>query len=186
MRKLVVTENVTVDGVIDAEGDWFTPSGPDELQDMLEVENRLRASADALLVGRVTFEEFRSYWPHQLEEDRSGVARYLDNVQKYVVSGTLSDPEWKNSTVLARDMRQEVEALKQREGGDIVVTGSISLVHGLQEADLVGEYRLFVYPVVLGRGRLLFGDKTRRLALELVECHSFQSGVSLLRYRLRR
>jgi dihydrofolate reductase len=183
-RQLIVTENVTVDSVIDADGDWFVPSGsqdPREVAEMREVEERLRATADALLVGRRTFEAFRAYWPQQTD-DPSGVADYLDRVDKYVVSSSLGEPGWDGTTVLRGDAVDEAARLKDRAGGDIVVTGSISLVHALNRTDLVDEYRLFVYPVALGTGRRLFdGPPTPRL--DLVESHAFSSGVVLLRYR---
>ncbi len=108
-------------------------------------------------MGRRTFVDLRGYWPKQTD-DPTGITDYLNRVQKYVVSSTLTDPEWENSTVLAGDPVKEVRALKQQPGQDIVVTGSITLCHTLIEAGLVDEYRLFVYPVVQGRGRRLFPD----------------------------
>ena len=113
MRKLVVTENVTLDGVIDASEGWFAPAG-DEGVDQSDINEALRAqaeAADALLLGRVTFEEFRGYWPLQTD-DETGVTEYLNNVSKYVVSGTMKDPEWERSTVLSGDLEQNVRELK--------------------------------------------------------------------------
>jgi dihydrofolate reductase len=183
-RDLIVTENITVDSVIDASGDWFVPSGsqdPEQVAEMRTIEERLRATADALLVGRRTFEAFRAYWP-QRTDDPSGVAAYLDRVDKYVLSATLDTPGWDGTTILRGDLEEEVKELKARQGSDIVVTGSISVVHALNQTDLVDEYRLFVYPVVLGTGLRLFdGPPNRRL--ELVETHAFSSGVVLLRCR---
>ena len=184
-RDLIVTENITVDSVIDATGDWFVPSGsekPEHVAEMREVEEPLRATADALLVGRLTFEAFRGYWP-QRTDDTTGVTAYLNRVDKYVVSSTLEEPGWEGTTVLRGDIADEVAALKDRRGGDIVTTGSITLVHALGQAGLVDEYRLFVYPVVLGEGRRLFDGPPQRHELELVETHAFTSGVVLLRYR---
>jgi dihydrofolate reductase len=184
-RDLIVTENITVDSVIDATGDWFVPSGseePEHVAEMREVEERLRATADALLVGRLTFEAFRGYWPRQTD-DTTGVTEYLNRVDKYVISSTLEEPEWAGTTVLRGDVADEVAALKDRQGGDIVTTGSIMLVHALGRVGLVDEYRLFVYPVVLGEGRRLFDGSAERHDLELVETHAFTSGVVLLRYR---
>jgi dihydrofolate reductase len=187
-RDLIVTENITVDSVIDATGDWFVPSGsedPDHVAEMREVEERFRAAADALLVGRLTFEAFRGYWPRQTD-DTSGVTEYLNRVDKYVISSTLEEPGWEGTTVLRGDVADEVAALKDRRGGDIVTTGSITLVHALGRAVLVDEYRLFVYPVVLGEGRRLFDGLADRHELELVETHTFTSGIVLLRYRASR
>jgi dihydrofolate reductase len=158
-RKLIVTENVTVDSVIDADGGWFVPSGAEDpagIEEMRQVEEELRATADALLIGRQTFEEFRGYWP--LQTDDTGVAGYINAVQKYVVSATFEDPGWEPTTILRGDLAEEVSALKAADGGDIVVTGSVSLVHSLNRTDLVDEYRLFVYPTVMGEGRTLFAE----------------------------
>jgi dihydrofolate reductase len=108
-------------------------------------------------VGRRTFEDMRGYWP-QLSDDPTGISDYLNRLQKYVVSSTMTDPQWQNSTVLSGDPVEEVRALREQPGQDIVVTGSITLCHTLIGAGLVDEYRLFVYPVVQGRGRRLFPD----------------------------
>jgi dihydrofolate reductase len=184
-RDLIVTENTTIDSVIDATGDWFVPSGsedPDHVAEMRDVEERLRANADALLVGRLTFEAFRGYWPRQTD-DTTGVTEYLNRVDKYVISSTLEEPGWEGTTVLRGDVADEVAALKDRPGGDIVTTGSITLVHALGRAGLVDEYRLFVYPVVLGQGCRLFEGPAGRHELALVETRAFTSGIVLLRYR---
>ena len=185
MRTLVVTENITLDGVIDAAGDWFAPSGADEATDiaeMLAVERGLREAAGALLVGRETFEAFRGYWPLQTD-DPTGVSDYLNRVEKYVVSSTLDDPAWDRSHVLRGPLVDDVTALKSAPGKDIVCTGSISLVHALTAARLVDEYRLFVYPVVVGRGRRLFAEGQDVGQLQLVQAHAFRSGIVLMRYR---
>ena len=182
---LIVTENITIDSVVDATGDWFVPSGsedPDHVTEMRAVEARLRATADAVLVGRLTFEAFRGYWPRQTD-DTTGVTDYLNRVDKYVISSTLEEPGWAGTTVLRGDVADEVAALKDRPGGDIVTTGSITLVHALGRAGLVDEYRLFVYPVVLGQGRRLFEGPAERHELALVETYAFTSGIVLLRYR---
>jgi dihydrofolate reductase len=184
-RDLIITENITVDSVIDATGDWFVPAGAEDAADVAEmrsVEERLRATADALLVGRATFEAFRSYWPHQTD-DQTGVSEYLNRVDKYVISSTLTDPDWDGTTILRGDLADEVAALKSQAGGDIVATGSITMVHALNRTGLVDEYRLFVYPVVMGSGRRLFEEPVDQPHLELVETHPFSSGVVLLRYR---
>lgn len=182
MRDLVVTENITVDGVIDASEGWFNPgdAGEVDLSDVLAALEVQRESADAFLVGRQTFEDMRGYWPLQTD-DQTGISDYLNTVSKYVVSTTLQDPQWENSTVL-RGL-DEVAALKAQPGKDIVTTGSIKLVHSLAAAGLVDEYRLFVYPVVLGKGERLFHNTTTAATLHLAETQSFRSGVALLRYR---
>lgn len=180
MRKLVVTENTTLDGVIDMAAGWFDPLAKDvDQSDISAATAEHSAAADALLVGRNTFEAFRGFWPRQTE-DPTGVADYLNSVDKYVVSSTLGEPGWRNSTVLRGDPVEEVRALKEAEGRDIVATGSIQLVHALIAAGLVDEYRLFVFPVVVGSGARLFESGEQRLSL--LESRPFKSGAVLLRY----
>ncbi|MFF8677072.1 dihydrofolate reductase family protein [Streptomyces sp. NPDC015237] len=184
MRTLAITENITVDGSIEMLTDWFDPQaqGEVDMSDVLEESHRQDSRADALLLGRRTFEDFRGYWPNQTD-DPTGITAYLNQVQKYVVSTTLTDPRWDNSTVLTGDPVEEVRALKAQQGGkDIVLTGSISLAHTLIEAGLVDEYRLFVYPVVQGRGRRLFPDGFEIPTLRLADTKTFRSGIVLTRY----
>ncbi|MEU8826717.1 dihydrofolate reductase family protein [Streptomyces sp. NPDC048636] len=187
MRDLIVTENITLDGVIDASGGWFGPAGDGPGTDLSDLEGALRAqaaAADAFLVGRATFVQMRGYWPHRTE-DTTGVRDHLNAVAKYVVSRTLDEPGWEGTTVLRGALADEIRELKDRPGKDIVTTGSITLVHALIAAGLVDEYRLFVHPVVLGRGARLFADAPEgaERGLRLVECRPFRSGVVLLRYR---
>jgi dihydrofolate reductase len=184
VRDLIITENITLDGVIDAAEGWFTPGGggEDDQSDVLEALREQQNAADALLVGRVTFEQLRGYWPLQ-SDDTTGITDYLNSVAKYVVSNTLKEPKWDHTTVLGPDVVKEVQALKSRSGADIVTTGSMTLVRDLIAAGLVNEYRLFVYPVVLGRGQRLFPDATAVPKLRLEECRQFRSGIVLLRYR---
>jgi dihydrofolate reductase len=179
MRRLVITQNMTLDGCIEMLDNWFDP----QLQDgeLLAESHRQDAQADALLLGRQTFEDFRRYWPQQTD-DRTGVTDYLNRVTKYVVSSTIDDPGWVNSTVLQGDPIANADAFKRRSGMDIVVTGSISLTHALTTAGLVDEYRLFVYPAVQGRGRRLFPPDFRPTLRMLGAATSFPSGIALLRY----
>jgi dihydrofolate reductase len=183
MRKLVVTENITVDGVIDASEGWFAPAGDEEIDqsDLNEALREQASAADAVLLGRVTFEQFRGYWPLQTD-DETGVTDYLNNVSKYVVSNTMTDPGWERSTVLSGDLEENVRELKSAPGKNIVVTGSITLVHELIPMGLVDEYRLFVYPVVLGQGARLFESAANVAELTLVESRPFRSGVVLASY----
>ncbi|MGW0231560.1 dihydrofolate reductase family protein [Actinopolymorpha singaporensis] len=116
---------------------------------MLQELHRQDSRADAFLVGRQTFEDLHGYWPQQAD-DPTGVADYLNRVQKCVISTTMADPQWQNTTILSGDPVEEVRALKAKPGADIVVTGSITLCHTLIEAGMVDEYRVFVYPVVQG------------------------------------
>lgn len=161
--------------------DWVDLQGQGDDSDLLAELHAQDRRADALLLGRQTFEDFRSYWPQQAD-DRTGVAAYLNQVAKYVVSASLTEPEWENSTVLSGDPVTQVRALKEEPGRDIVVTGSITLCHALIEADLVDEFRFFTYPVVQGRGRRLFPDGTTT-PLQLVDAKSFRGGVTSSIYR---
>jgi dihydrofolate reductase len=183
MRTLAVTQNITVDGSIEMLGDWFDPQGQADADhlDLLEELHRQDDTADAFLTGRRTFEALRGYWPEQTE-DPSGISDYLNRVRKYVVSSTMTEPQWQNSTVLSGDPVEEVRALKEQPGNDIVVTGSIMLCHTLIKAGLVDEYRLFVYPVVQGRGRRLFPEGFEIAELRLLEAKSFRSGITYSRY----
>jgi dihydrofolate reductase len=186
MRDLIVTENISVDGVIDLSGGWFDPQaqGEADQSDLLAALAGQRDAADAFLAGRVTFEQLRGYWPHQAD-DQTGISDYLNQVHKYVVSATLAEPGWEPTTVLRGPLRGEITALKSAPGRDIVVTGSITLVHALIAAGLVDEYRLFVYPVVAGKGARLFDGAGGLAGLSLAEARPFRSGVVLLRYRTR-
>lgn len=183
MRTLAITQNTTVDGAVEMLGDWFDAQGQGEADqgDLLEVLGRDSAASDALLVGRRTFEDMRGYWPHQ-DGDTTGVSAHLDAVAKHVVTSTMTDPGWQNSTVISGDVVAQVRALKEGPGRDIVITGSIALCHTLVAADLVDEYRLFTYPVVQGGGRRLFPDGHRLPALRLLESRAFRSGITYTRY----
>lgn len=182
MRKLIVTENMSLDGVIDAAGDWFGPA--DGGDDLLAVMREHDATADAVLLGRKTYAEFASYWPLQTD-DTTGITDYLNRTQKYVVSSTLARADWQNSTLLPGPLADEIDALKRQPGQDIVATGSIALVHGLAGARLVDTYRLFVFPVVVGRGRQLFPEGSAA-NLKLTDTRTFRSGIVLLTYQVVR
>jgi dihydrofolate reductase len=183
MRRLLITENITIDGVIDLTGGWFAPStGAEQDADLLAVLREQDETADGLLLGRQTFQDFRGYWPLQTD-DQTGITAYLNQVEKYVVSTTLTDPLWENTTVLGGDLVEEVSRVKGGAGMDIVCTGSVSVATALVGTGLVDEYRLFVYPVVMGRGARLFADAPEMPRLELLESRSFRSGVVLVRYR---
>jgi dihydrofolate reductase len=177
MRRLIVTENITVDGRIEMLDDWFDPAV--DSADVQEEMERQGSEADALLVGRQTFEDFRGYWPDHTD---TSTGAYLEEVQKYVVSSSLTDPAWQHTTVLAGDPVDEVRTLKESEGGDIVLTGSITLTHAVLAAGLADELRLFVYPAVQGRGAGLVAEGTKLPELTQLEARAFRSGVTLLRY----
>jgi dihydrofolate reductase len=183
MRDLIVTENISVDGVIDLSGGWFDPQaqGGADQSDLLAALAQQRDAADAFLTGRVTFEQMRGYWPLQAD-DTTGISDYLNRVRKYVVSATLTDPGWEPTTVLRGPLRAEITALKSAPGRDIVVTGSITLVHALIAAGLVDEYRLFVYPVILGRGKRLFGSGAVPATVRHVDTTTTGAGVTVHTY----
>lgn len=183
MRNLVITQNVTLDGRIEMLDDWFDPTAQDaELTRELQRQDE---HCDAVLLGRQTFEDFRGYWPQQVGTDTTGAADFLQQVAKYVVSGTLTVPQWRHSTVLSGDVAEEVSALKQQPGKDVVVTGSITLTHALLGAGLVDRIRLFGYPVVQGRGRGLFPDGLANVRLRLLRTDVFAtSGVTFAEYAL--
>ncbi len=183
MRALLLTQNVSLDGSPEFLTDWFTAQGQtavDESDQIAELQ-RQDATADALLVGRRTFLDFRGYW-RDVEGDTSGISDYLNGVQKYVVSSTLTEPEWQHTTVVDTDPVAAVRQLKEQDGQDIVCTGSIRLSHTLLDAGLVDELRLFTYPAVQGRGRRLFPDGYEVERLRLLDVMSFHSGVVLTRY----
>jgi dihydrofolate reductase len=184
MSKLIVTEFVTLDGVIEAPGGEPTHPhsgwvgdfmGPEQLQYKLDEV----LEAESLLIGRVTYEGFSGAWPEREGE----FADKMNSMPKYVVSSTLSEPlEWNNSTLIRGDVAGEVEKLKQGDGGPIIVAGSQTLVHSLIESDLVDEYRLMVFPVLIGGGKRLFPDSPDKHTLKLVDTTSFDTGVAVHTY----
>jgi dihydrofolate reductase len=181
VRDLIVTENITLNGVIDACEGWFSPYGG---EDIAAANREHMAAADAVLLGRVTYEEFVGYWPVQTD-DTTGVADYLNRTMKYVVSSSLTGAEWQHTTILRGPLVDDIAALKRQPGQDIVATGSVTLVQSLVCENLVDTYRLFVHPIVLGRGRRLFPDGIGH-QLRLTDVRTFRSGVVLLSYRVAR
>jgi dihydrofolate reductase len=184
MRRLIITENITVDGVVENDGTWFDPTDDSpQGRELAEVTREHAAASDGFLVGRVTFEEMREFWPRQID-DSTGVTDHLNRVEKYVVSQKLVDPGWAGTTVLrgGDGLAEEIHQLKARAGSDIVLTGSISLAQELLRLGVVDELRLFVYPVVVGTGRRLIPEGARMQWLELLEQRRFSGGVTLVRY----
>ncbi|UPK74120.1 dihydrofolate reductase family protein [Nocardioidaceae bacterium SCSIO 66511] len=183
-RHIVITENITLDGVVENDGTWFDPTDDSEQgRELAQVTQEHAAASDGFLVGRVTFEEMRGFWPRQ-DDDKTGVTNHLNRVEKYVVSRSLVDPQWDGTTVLrgGDGLEHELRDLKTRNGSDIVLTGSISLAQQILALNLVDELRLFIYPVVAGSGRKLFPDDFSMRDLTLVESQAFTGGVVLLRY----
>lgn len=183
MRTLAITQNITVDGVIDLSDGWFSPAEDDQQADVLAAMHEQDSRSDALLLGRRTFEDFRGYWPLQTD-DTTGITDQLNNVTKYVVSSTMTEPQWQNSVIITGPVQTEVARLKESDGTDIVCTGSLRLTHTLLRAGLVDELRLFVHPVVVGRGARLIPDGVALHQLGLIESRPFRSGVTLQSYRV--
>jgi dihydrofolate reductase len=185
MGRIVVTEFVSLDGVMEDPGgsEQFEHGGWSFEVDRGDEGNKFKLdetmSSDALLLGRVTYEGFAEAWPSREGE----FADRFNSMPKYVVSSTLENPEWSNSTVLKGDLAEEVAKLKQEYDGDVVVHGSAQLVQGLLERDLVDELRLMVYPVVLGNGKRLFGETSDKQALRLVDSKTVGDGVAILVYQ---
>jgi dihydrofolate reductase len=185
MGRIVVTEFVSLDGVVEDPGgsEDFKYGGWSFDFDRGAEGNEFkldetRASA-ALLLGRVTYEGFADAWPSREGE----FADMFNSLPKYVVSSTLTEPEWRNSTVVeAADLVQTVSKLKQEAGGDVVVHGSVQLAQTLIEHDLVDELRLMVFPVVLGTGKRLFGDPGEKKTLRLVDSKVVGDGIVILTY----
>jgi dihydrofolate reductase len=185
MGRIVVTEFVSLDGVMEdpggsenfAHGGWSFKISRGEEGDKFKLDETF--ASEALLLGRVTYEGFAEAWPSRDGE----FADKFNNMPKYVVSSTLDEPEWNNSTVLKGDIVEEVGKLKREQDGDIVVHGSARLAQTLIEHDLVDELRLMVYPVVLGSGKRLFGETSDMKSLRLVESKVVGDGVSILVYR---
>jgi len=179
MRKVVVTMFLTLDGVIEAPEKWSFPYWDDETEKFKTDE---LFAADAHLLGRVTYQGFAAAWPSMTDE--TGFAERMNSLPKYVVSTTLVKAEWNNSTIIkdAKRVAEEVSKLKQQPGQDILVAGSATLVHTLMQHDLIDEYRLLTYPLVLGSGKRLFRDESKA-TLKLIEAQTFSKGVVLLRYQ---
>jgi dihydrofolate reductase len=185
MGTIVVTEFVSLDGVMEdpggAEdfkyGGWtFEISRGDE-GDQFKLDETMRS--EALLLGRVTYEGFAAAWPSREGE----FADKFNDMPKYLVSATIDDPAWSNSTVLKGDIPSEVAKLKERHDGEIVVHGSARLVQALLEDDLVDELRLMVFPVLLGTGKRLFGETSDKKRLELADSKVVGDGVAILTYK---
>ena len=176
--KIVVTQFMTLDGVVAEPQKWSFPYWSDQTADFKLEE--LRAS-NAQLLGRITYEGFASAWP-SMEKDPAGFADKMNSMPKYVVSTTLKKAEWNNSTIIQKNVVDEIEKLRKQPGGDVLVAGSMTLIRTLMEHDLVDEYHLLVYPIVLGKGRRLFSDGAVA-SLQLTESKPMGSGVVLLHYQ---
>jgi dihydrofolate reductase len=186
MRKIAITEFISVDGVIEdpggsedyAHGGWsFNYSHPEGMKFKLDEVNDF----DAFLLGRVTYEGFAAAWPGR--KDEQGFADRINSMPKYVVSESLASADWNNSHIIKGDVAAEVAKLKEGSGGDIMVAGSRTLSRFLIEHDLIDEYRLMMHPVLLGSGKRLFADDLAETRpLKLTHCQQLPTGTLILKY----
>jgi dihydrofolate reductase len=176
--KITAHEFITLDGVIEAPA--WTADYPFDPK-MGESINRLMAASEALLLGRRTFEMFAETWPNRSAEDDPG-APFMNESEKYVVSGTLESTDWSNSTILGPYDAEEIGALKERTGGNLYVSGSGTLVRQLLTDGLLDELHLFVFPLTLGSGERLFAEDTK-VKFDLAEMEAYDSGVVYSAYR---
>jgi dihydrofolate reductase len=190
MAKIIVSDNVTLDGVVQdptgeegfRQGGWFAQVGANDREGFAKAALDEASRAEAFLVGRRTYEFLASRWP-----TRTGpLADRLRSLPKYVVSSIMNGPEWENTMILRGDVVQAVSELKEQLNGDIVVPASRQLVHTLIEHDLVDEFRLLVYPFVLGSGDRLFGESNDRLSLHLLDNRTVGDGLAYVVYEVVR
>ena len=179
MRKLVVSEFLTLDGVMEASEQWQPAYVTEDVAQAITADI---LGAGASLYGRVTYEMFVAYWPLQ-KHNEFGIADKLNSEPKFVVSSTLRKADWNNSTLIRANVVDAIRGLKQEPGGDIRLVGSATLAQSLMPTGLIDEYRLLVHPMVMGRGKRLFNEGLDKLRLKLVEARPFSSGVVLLRYQ---
>lgn len=189
MRKVVVSEFLSVDGVMEAHDRWSGLSWHDDMETYKYDE---LVASDALLLGRVTYEIFAAAWPSLSEGDAPAagspeegerlIADRMNGLPKYVVSTTLQNADWQNSTIISGDVPAEVAKLKAGAGGDILIYGSADLVNSLIPHSLIDEYRLMIQPVVAGSGKRLIRDGLDTVALKLVDTVTFPTGVVVLTY----
>jgi dihydrofolate reductase len=190
MRRVIVSEFVSLDGVIEdpggaegfERGAWSFQFDRGPEGDKFKFDEL--AAADALLLGRVTYEGFAAVWP-KMEEQTGEYGAWMNGYPKHVGSRTLEEPlEWNNSTLIEGDVAEGVSKLKQQDGKDILVFGSGALVNTLMEHELIDEYRLMVFPIVVGKGKRLFGDTQETKAMKLVDTKPVgPDGILILTYR---
>jgi dihydrofolate reductase len=172
MRKLIIAEFISLDGVVEAPDQWHFPYVTDDMQAVMW---KVQAEADTMLLGRVTYESFAGAFADAPADDP--VAAQMNRPTKVVVSKTLHDLRWKNSTLLDGDLVEQVTALKQQPGDAILVTGSTTLARTLLDAGLVDELSLLIHPVVVGTGRHLFDADGSQIPLKLSNCTALSGGV---------
>src|SRR4028118_434556 len=180
MRKVTAGLFVSLDGIVESPERWQLPYFNDE---MGEAVGAAMAATDAMLLGRVTYQEFASYWPGVSGEEEP-FAEYMNNTPKYVVSRTLEGPlEWNNSTLIKGNLVEEISRLKQQSGKNIGITGSVTLVQSLLQEDLLDELGLMIHPVIVRSGKRIFEGWGEPKGVTLVETKTFSTGVVYLTYR---
>lgn len=181
MRKLVVSEWMTLDGVFDGDtmDQWNIPY---DSKARADYNRDLILGCDAYLMGKTTYEMLAPYWS-TLKNNEMGVADKLNSVPKYVVSSTLKKAEWNNSTIIKNNVVEEITKLKQQPGQEILIQGSATLVQSLMETDLIDEYRFLVNPIIMGSGKRFFKDGMDTTRLELVKTKTLSLGVVQFCYK---
>jgi len=179
LRKIIVSEFLTLDGVMESPDKWQPSYVSDDVAETIQTQI---LGCGAMLFGRVTYEEFTAYWPLQTNNE-FGIANKLNSMPKFVVSSTLEKAEWNNSTLIQENVLEGITRLKQQGDGDIQLTGSATLVQALMQSDLIDEFRFLVHPIVMGSGKRLFKDGMDTKALKLIESSTFSSGVVALTYQ---
>jgi dihydrofolate reductase len=177
MRKIVAALHMSLNGVVESPDTWVFPHGYSNEEMGQEIGSSM-AGSDAMLLGRVTYEEFAAHWPQQTGD----IADFMNNTPKLVVSNTLSTAEWRNSTLIGGDAAEELAKLKQQPGKNINVVGSATLVRSLLHESLLDELKLLVCPILVGSGRRLFEDGGAEVPLRLVDAKTFSTGVQSLTY----
>jgi dihydrofolate reductase len=177
MRKIVAGLIISLDGVVEAPEKWHLPYFNDEMGEAIGASME---ESDAMLLGRVTYQEFADFWPNQTDDDP--FTAYMNTTPKYVVSNTLTDLDWRNSTLIGGNVAEGITNLKNQPGTNITVTGSPTLVRSLLRDGLLDELRLLLHPIVVGSGKRVFEEGYAQTALKLVNSSTFATGVLNLTY----
>jgi dihydrofolate reductase len=175
--RLVATEYLSLDGVFEEPGQWSLPFFSDQAA---QFKSRELQASDALLLGRKTYEGFAAAWP-TMEAGEFG--EKMNTMPKYVVSSTLEQPDWTGSILVEGDLVTEIDALRNKPGQDLLLSGSGQLLNALSQANLIDVYRFMVHPIILGKGARLFADGVDQTVLTLTHHEIFDSGIVILEYR---
>jgi dihydrofolate reductase len=181
MRKLVVSAWVSIDGVFDADTmpQWFFPFNSIAKDEYIR---KSISEADALLVGRTTYEMLASYWPFQLNDD-NGPASKINSMKKFVVSSKLQKADWNNTSIINENILEEIKKLKLQNGSEIQIPGSATLVKTLMNENLIDEFRFLVHPIIMGYGKRFFKEEMKTSGMKLTKTQNLDQGVVLLCYQ---